>query len=188
MRINLGMMKYLKKVCFIILLLMLTSCGVAEEDNFRVEEIDSKSESKVNEVSAIGYHTLHSYDVVGNPIDENLKITNVFKEMPTFVKPDRIPTEGTHFECVEYSLDHSPREEFYYVNIYIKGLDGEKLSHDGKVFSQRTYDFFDYITDKNEMIYCYYEVPDGVTQYVLEFVNEIECNSTKFFCAINWDL
>ena len=76
---------------------------------------------------------------------------------------------GYSWHVIEYTLDHHPDD--LYVNIKIEGLDGEKLKFRGVAASSRTYDIFSYaIMTENgcEKLYCYYAVPNGCKEYMLE--------------------
>jgi len=79
------------------------------------------------------------------------------------------PPAGYSWHVVEYELLQHPED--LYVNIKILGLDGEKLKYRGVAASSRTYDIFSFI-EKNEKgykkLYCYYAVPNGCKEYMLE--------------------
>lgn len=73
--------------------------------------------------------------------------------------------EGYSWHVVKYSLEKAPAD--LYVNIKVEGLDGERLTFRGVSCTTRTYDIF-YDTDATSDIYCYYAVPNGCEEYMLE--------------------
>lgn len=165
----------------ILFMLFLPGCGVMHEHFGQTSEPNVPIKTGTDfGARKDGWYSIKSYDVNGAPIEEKIQVTNIYRQLPPFLFTEKTPEEGTHFECVEYSLNHSPKEEFYYVNIYVKGYDGSRLSYKGITFPKRTYDYYDFMTPTFEKIYCFYAIPDGLDQYSLEFLNEIEKNSTKF--------
>lgn len=81
----------------------------------------------------------------------------------------KTPDAGMSWNVIEYSLDISPEDG--YVDIRLEGLDGGKLVSKGIAYSKRTYDIFDYITTNNSFnnkYYCYYQVPNGCKEYLIE--------------------
>ena len=76
---------------------------------------------------------------------------------------------GYSWHVVEYSLEKAPTE--LYVNIKILGLDGEKLKFRGVAASSRTHDIFYQLAETENgyaKAYCYYAVPNGCKEYMLE--------------------
>lgn len=88
--------------------------------------------------------------------------------------------DGTSWHVVEYTLDKKPEE--LYVNIKIEGLDGEKLKYRGVSHTSRTHDIFSYMEktdDGYSKLYCYYAVPNGCKEYMLECGDRDENNDTS---------
>ena len=79
------------------------------------------------------------------------------------------PEDGCHWEVMEYFLSYRD-EETPYINIKIKGIDGQKLKFRGISYGKRTYDMNDRVKDGifSGPYYCYYAVPNGCKEYVLE--------------------
>lgn len=78
--------------------------------------------------------------------------------------------KGMHFEAVSYDVKYET-DAASYLNITVRGLDGEDLRHRGVVYSHRTYDIFceEELADgwhTNRI--CFYAVPNGCTEYVLK--------------------
>lgn len=79
------------------------------------------------------------------------------------------PQDGYSWHLIEYCLNKSTEE--IYVNIKLLGLDGEKLRFRGVSIPSRTYDIFSEVEYEDYMYrkcYCYYEVPNGCKEYMLE--------------------
>lgn len=79
------------------------------------------------------------------------------------------PPAGYSWHVVEYKVLEKPED--LYVNIKMLGLDGEKLKFRGIAASSRTFDIFSFMeTGENcyEKLYCYYAVPNGCKEYMLE--------------------
>lgn len=79
------------------------------------------------------------------------------------------PPAGCTWNVIEYSTN-TPIDEAY-VNIKLKGFDGEKMKYRGISYSQRTYDIFSKINkagNEYTKLYCYYAVPNGCKGYMLE--------------------
>ena len=77
--------------------------------------------------------------------------------------------DGYSWHVLEYTLETDPEE--LYVDIKLKGLDGEKLKFRGVTVSSRTRDIFSYCTKTEsgfEKLYCYYAVPNGCMEYMIE--------------------
>ncbi|MEE1255631.1 MAG: hypothetical protein UHN47_03850 [Lachnospiraceae bacterium] len=72
--------------------------------------------------------------------------------------------EGTSWHVAHYTVDYSSCSEKGYLNIKLRGMDGENLRFRGIRYSQRTY----VIPVSEEEYYCFYEVPNGCKEYVLE--------------------
>ncbi len=76
---------------------------------------------------------------------------------------------GTSWHVVKYSLSDSPESK--YTNICLRGLDGGRLTYNGIKYSKRTKDLFAGIKTAGEGyggLYCYYMVPNGCKEYMLE--------------------
>lgn len=72
--------------------------------------------------------------------------------------------EGTSWHIAHYTVDYSSCSEKGYLNVKLRGMDGENLRFRGIKYSQRTY----VIPVSEEEYYCFYEVPNGCKEYVLE--------------------
>ncbi len=75
-----------------------------------------------------------------------------------FITPQKTCT----YEAVEYDL---PEGVSSYINIKILGMDGRTLKYKGIKYSKRTHQI---ITDDGKKCICYYEVPNGCKEYILE--------------------
>lgn len=79
--------------------------------------------------------------------------------------------DGCHFEAVEYSVSGSATDDVY-VNFKIVGIDGQLLKYKGITYGSRTYDILatsEYKKDGYVKRICYYPVPNGCKEYVLQF-------------------
>ena len=79
------------------------------------------------------------------------------------------PPAGCTWNAIKYSLG-TPLDQAY-INIKLKGFDGEKLKYRGIVYTQRTYDLYGSIKENNgnyTNIYCYFAIPNGCKEYMLE--------------------
>lgn len=81
------------------------------------------------------------------------------------------PREGTVWNVLEYSTEKSPFTDEGYINIKLRGFGGKPLTFRGVKYTKRTYDYLDNVKEDNvfSKCYCYYEVPVGCTEYLLEF-------------------
>lgn len=95
---------------------------------------------------------------------------------------------GYAWHVVEYTTKKQPDE--LYVNIKILGLDGEKLKFRGVPASSRTYDIFTSMVVSEEecsKLYCFYAVPNGCKEYMLECGTRVEGTSiTACYKVSNW--
>lgn len=76
---------------------------------------------------------------------------------------------GCEWNVAEYETDICPEEA--YINIKLRGVDGEALRYRGISYSKKTYDILCDVTESGSIyknLYCYYAVPKGCRQYVLE--------------------
>lgn len=82
---------------------------------------------------------------------------------------------GCHWEAVSYDLLYREPDTRPYVNIRLRGADGDNLKYRGVRYSPKTHDIFskteeettqDGIWVKGNI--CYYAVPNGCEEYVLE--------------------
>lgn len=96
--------------------------------------------------------------------------------------------EGSSWEVIEYDLNYKDCENEDYVNIKLKGVDGDVLRYRGIKYSNRTYDM-EYITEEDgrwiRHYYTYYAVPNGCDEYCLqigerESVNGAEVNAAYY--------
>lgn len=76
---------------------------------------------------------------------------------------------GTHLESIDYKIE-SLDEDYQEVvtAIKLKGLDKEKLTYMGIKYSSKTYSY-----NTDGYVRCYYEVPNGCNEYLLEIGNPI---------------
>ena len=76
---------------------------------------------------------------------------------------------GTSWHVIKYSVSDS--QDDVYTNICLRGLDGNDLVYRGVVYSKRTRDLLGRMKTAGEgygNIYCYYAIPNGCTEYMLE--------------------
>lgn len=76
---------------------------------------------------------------------------------------------GCSWNVIEYTLAKS--QSSAYTNICLEGLDGEKLKYRGVSYKKRTHDIFSYETQTEngyEKLYCFYAVPNGCKEYMIE--------------------
>lgn len=81
------------------------------------------------------------------------------------------PKAGCSWNVVRYDVDYSNCIGKPYVNIKLRGMDGTVLKYRGVKYSKKTHDIFTevYIEGNWNVGYlCYYEVPNGCKEYVLE--------------------
>lgn len=79
--------------------------------------------------------------------------------------------DGCAYQVVTYDIDYSQCEGKPYVNIKICGLDGTALKFRGVQYTKRTHDIFSKAKQEQNWVkgnICYYEVPNGCKEYVLE--------------------
>lgn len=89
---------------------------------------------------------------------------------------------GYSWHVVRYSLEKSQKE--LYTNIKIEGLDGERLTYRGVSCTTRTYDII-YDWNSKTDLYCYYAVPNGCKEYMLECGDRYEDTSETACYLIN---
>lgn len=78
---------------------------------------------------------------------------------------------GSSFEVAKYDINYEGCNNKDYLNIKIKGVDGEPLVYRGISYPQRTYDMDHEKVEEGEWVrnlYCYYPVPNGYEEYCLE--------------------
>lgn len=89
------------------------------------------------------------------------------------------PQDGYTWHVIKYRTEKSPDD--LYINIKLEGLDGGKLNYNGIVASSRTYDMFYKISKAPDGgyqdLYCYYAVPNGCKEYMLECGNRAKDTS-----------
>jgi len=79
--------------------------------------------------------------------------------------------EGCTWHVAEYYLSYENCTSEPYINIKLKGVDGQKLRFRGINYTQRSYDIADKVSENNGFVgpfYSYYSVPNGCPEYVLE--------------------
>jgi len=72
--------------------------------------------------------------------------------------------EGCTWHVIKFNIDYGTCSEKGYIDVRLKGLDGEKLKYRGVPYSKRTY----LIKLNEKEFYCYYSVPNGCKEYALE--------------------
>ena len=81
------------------------------------------------------------------------------------------PPIGCSWHVAEYYILWKGSTVKPYINIKLKGLDGEILKYKGIKYNKRTYDIFTYKEEKDDIdgnLFCFYAVPNGCRDYVLE--------------------
>jgi len=83
------------------------------------------------------------------------------------------PPMGCSWHVAEYYLSYKDCATTPYIDMKLKGLDGEVLKFKGITYSKRSYDMMhevEQVTDSDFMgpYYCYYAVPNGCSEYALE--------------------
>ena len=94
--------------------------------------------------------------------------------------------QNCHVEIVEYDIRYTSQSKSY-INLCIKGLDGEKLRHRGASYSSKTYDLIKSDTMENDWYLsnmAYYFVPDSCNTYALECSGIVKSKqySTAWYC------
>ncbi len=81
------------------------------------------------------------------------------------------PPEGCNWQVVEYDLNYKNCKDSDYVDIKMRGMDGEKLRHRGIRYTQRSYTIDDLVKADGSWLRGYmafYAVPNGCYEYALE--------------------
>ncbi len=81
------------------------------------------------------------------------------------------PPVGCSWHVAEYYILWKNCPTRPYIDIKLKGLDGENLRYKGIKYDKRTYDIFSYKEEKDNVegnVFCFYAVPNGCKDYVLE--------------------
>lgn len=106
----------------------------------------------------------------------NMKLLNIYKgkeaisiikeadQKDTMPDPYFEPADGCTWHVAQYSVDTTACNSTGYIDVRLRGMDGENLRLRGIEYSQRTYA----ITISENEYYCFYEVPNGCKEYVLE--------------------
>lgn len=79
--------------------------------------------------------------------------------------------DGQSWEVLEYDLNYRNCANEDYVNIKLKGLDGEALRYRGIRYEARTYEMDHKMTEDGDWfrnLYVYYPVPNGCYEYCIE--------------------
>ena len=79
--------------------------------------------------------------------------------------------DGQSWEVLEYDLNYRNCENEDYVNIKLKGLDGDALRYRGIRYEARTYEMDHKMAEDGDWIrhlYVYYPVPNGCYEYCIE--------------------
>ena len=90
--------------------------------------------------------------------------------------------DGQSFEVIEYDLNYKACANDDYVNIKLKGMDGEPLRYRGIKYSARTYDITYMAEEDGDWIrhlYTYYPVPNGCYEYCLECGERLPADSEE---------
>ncbi len=88
------------------------------------------------------------------------------------------PDPGYSWHVIRYTVADAPNA--VYTNIKVEGLDGERLKFHGISCTTRTYDIF-YDETSGTDLYCFYAVPNGCKEYMLEIGDRIS-SSTDTAC------
>ena len=126
-------------------------------------------------LSAFNDNTIHYEDAIIKPThvyrDEEAKeIIKDFCMTSEQYEYNECPA-GSSWEVLEYDLNYKNCENEDYVNIQIKGLDGEELRYRGIKYTSRTYDMVYKTEEDGDWIrhyYTYYAVPNGCSEYCIE--------------------
>ncbi len=118
--------------------------------------------------------SLNYEDVYIKPVeilDEKRTISQIQKYINnglSYYEEYNIP-KGSHLEACVYNVKFNTDD--VYLNILLKGLDGETLVYQGISYSSRTYDIIydETVSGWNNNRIVYYYVPNGCTEYVLQF-------------------
>lgn len=81
------------------------------------------------------------------------------------------PPVGCSWHLAEYYILWKNCPTRPYIDIKLKGLDGENLRYKGIKYDKRTYDIFSYKKEEDNIegnVFCFYAVPNGCKDYVLE--------------------
>ncbi len=74
------------------------------------------------------------------------------------------PPEGCTFHAIHYTAVFPSGNASGYINVKLRGMDGENLRFRGISYTQRTYD----IKVSDTEFYAFYAVPNGCKEYVIE--------------------
>lgn len=82
------------------------------------------------------------------------------------------PPNGCQWHVIKYSLNYKKCTGTPYIDIRLRGLDGEALLQRGIKYTSRTHDIFAFTMENSDgwidNFYCYYAVPNGCSEYALE--------------------
>lgn len=93
---------------------------------------------------------------------------------------------GSTWEVVEYDMNFKDCENDNYVNIKLKGVDGESLRYRGIKYTSRTYDMIYKNEEDGNWVrhyYVYYAVPNGCLEYCLECGERVSVNGEEVNAA-----
>lgn len=79
--------------------------------------------------------------------------------------------DGCSYQAVVYDVDYSQCTGTPYVNIKIRGVDGNNLKYRGVKYTKKTHDILNSAKQEGAWVkgyICYYEIPNGCSEYVLE--------------------
>lgn len=134
-----------------------------------------------------GYMDLRS-EINSSLLGAYIRITNVYDAVQTRLLIEEYinsgdayytqieAPDGCHFEAVEYEVKFATDEKSY-VNISLKGFDGEELRHRGVAYSHMTYDILNKEETQSDWYkkrICFYAIPNGCREYVLK------CGDNRF--------
>lgn len=94
--------------------------------------------------------------------------------------------DGSSYHAVVYNVDYTGCIGTPYINIKLKGLDGDTLKYRGIKYTKKTHDIDSNIKVNNQVIsnyICYYEVPNGCKEYVLECGDGTISNDEEIMAA-----
>lgn len=123
------------------------------KDNGLIKEYDPSTKEVVTPVITMNkvYKGETAMDMIRRYY-ENDKTLNYFS-----------PPVGCEWHIAEYKLSYAGCKSKPYINIKLKGIDGNELNYLGVSYGKRTYDM-----NENGIYRCFYAVPIGCREYALE--------------------
>lgn len=141
-------------------------------------------------MSTFNDHTIDYEDAIICPIKvyRGEEAENLIKEFCTATNQYEYIEcpPGSAWEVVEYKLNYKDCVNDNYVDIKLKGVDGEVLKYRGIKYTARTYDMLYKAEEDGKWIlhnYVYYAVPNGCLEYCLECGERESKNGTEINAA-----